>query len=267
MGARSQRRRFEGRSAIVTGAASGIGRAVTLMLAREGARVLATDVDAAGADRVAAAVRVEGGTAEGCALDVSREADWERAVDLARTRWNVVDVLVNNAGISRATPITETTLDEWRLVMAVNLDGVFLGLKHAIRAMRGGGGGAIVNVASASGVKPAPGACAYGTSKAGVRMLSRTAALECVRIGDRIRINTVIPAGVRTPMWERMPFFRDLVGQRGNEEAAWQALEQGELAKRFATPEEVADAVLFLASDEAGYINAAEIAVDYGYTA
>lgn len=228
--------------------------------------MLLTDRLADAAEESAAALRAEGHTAAATLLDVTHEADWERALGEAEALWGRPNILVNNAGLAHAAPLPEITLESWRRVFAVNLDGVFLGLKHGIRAMRAGRGGSIVNVASASGVRPSPGAAAYAASKAAVRMLSKTAGLECAAAGDSIRVNAVLPGGVRTPMWEEMPFFQELADREGVE-GAWRALAGGTPGGRFASPEEVARVVLFLASDESSYLNASEIAVDYGYTA
>jgi NAD(P)-dependent dehydrogenase (short-subunit alcohol dehydrogenase family) len=162
------------------------------------------------------------------------------------------------------------TLEEWRQVMAVNLDGVFLGVKHAVGTMRRGRGGSIVIVSSASGIKASPGASAYCASKAGVRMFAKAVALECRDRGDAIRVNTVHPAGVVTPMWRSMDFFRDLVERHGSEEAAWKAVGAGESnapLQRFARPEEIAAAILFLASDESSMMTASELVIDAGFTA
>src|SRR5262249_22960572 len=157
-------------------------------------------------------------------------------------------ILVNCAGISFACPIVDMTLDDWRRVLAVNLDGVFLGTKHALRAMRQGGrGGSIVNVSSVSGLQPQPTASAYCTSKAAVLMFTKTIALECVRNGDRIRVNAVSPSGVKTPMWKTMPFFQELMAKEGGEDAAFAAMTQGHPNSRFAEPEEIALGILYLA--------------------
>ena len=258
--------RLTGKSALITGAASGIGRATAIRFAREGARVAVTDLDAGGAEGVAARIRDGGGTARAGALDVRVEADWERAMAEVRDRWGGPDVLVANAGVSFARPVTETTLEEWRAVHAVNLDGVFLGTKHAVRAMRERGeGGSIVIVSSASGLKASAGAAAYCSSKAAVRLFAKAVALECAREG--IRVNTVHPAGVRTPMWREMDFFRDLVAEQGGEEGAWRALERDSPFGRFATPEEVAAGILYLSSAEASYVTGTELVIDGGYTA
>jgi 3(or 17)beta-hydroxysteroid dehydrogenase len=262
------------RTALITGAASGIGRATALALAEEGIRVCVTDVDEAGARDVAAEA-VASATGEPRKLgaedslvhrlDVASEDDWAAAVSAVLERWGRLDILVANAGISAASPITQTTLEAWRRVTAVNLDGVFLGMKHAAAAMREGGrGGSIVVVGSASGKRAVPGAAAYCASKAAVGMLVRAAALELAP--DRIRVNAVRPSAVRTPMWEAMPFWADLVREHG-EEGAWAAIAEGTPLGRVAEPGEVAAAIRFLASDDASYITGAELPVDGGYTA
>src|SRR5262249_5596235 len=135
-----------------------------------------------------------------------------------------LDVAVNNAGVAVSRPVAEMTIAEWRRVLQINLDGGFLGAKHAIRAMQRGNAGSIINVASASGIKASPGASAYCASKAAVRMFSKTVALECAAAGSRIRVNVVSPGGVKTPIWEKMDFWPGLVAQHGSPEAAWQSL-------------------------------------------
>jgi NAD(P)-dependent dehydrogenase (short-subunit alcohol dehydrogenase family) len=166
-------------------------------------------------------------------------------------------------GISAASPIAETSLEEWRRVLATNLDGAFLGTKHAVRAMRAAGG-AIVHVGSASGIRPAAGAAAYSTSKAGLRMLVRAAAKECRDANLPIRINLVSPAGVKTPMWRSMPFFLEMTSRLGSEEAAWEAMAAAGGGK-FLEPDEVARVVLFLAGDEARHLTGVELPVDDGW--
>lgn len=258
--------RLAEKSALITGAASGIGRATARLFARASARVAVTDLDEGGAEAVAEEIRREGGSAVARVLDVRLEADWERAVAGVVREWGALDVLVANAGVSFARPVAEMTLEEWREVHAVNLDGAFLGTKHAVRAMREGGrGGAIVIVSSASGLKASAGASAYCSSKAAVTMLARTAALECA--GEGIRVNTVHPAGVRTPLWEGMAFFQELERAHGGEEGAWAALERDSPLGRLATPEEIAAGILYLASDDASYVTGTGLVIDGGYTA
>jgi NAD(P)-dependent dehydrogenase (short-subunit alcohol dehydrogenase family) len=149
--------------------------------------------------------------------------------------------------------------------MAVNLDGVFLGTRHALRAMAASGG-CIVNVSSASGLKAAAGASAYSASKAAVCMFSRAVAKECRDQGIPIRVNTVCPAGVKTPLWSSMPFFQDLIRQTGSEEEAYKAMEAATPGSRFAEPEEIARAILYLVSDEARSVTGTDLVIDGGYT-
>jgi 3(or 17)beta-hydroxysteroid dehydrogenase len=260
-------RRMEGKIAFVAGAASGIGRAAALLLAREGAAVCCADLQAEGAAATAGLIESSGGRGLSAPLDVTVDASWQAALDAAVATFGRVDVMVNSAGISFGRPITEMSLEEWRRVMAVNLDGVFLGTKQAILTLRRTGGGSIVHISSASGLKSAPGASAYSASKAAVCMFVKAAAKECLQNGDKIRINTVCPAGVKTPLWREMPFFRDLVETTGSEEAAFRELARSDPQGRFAEPEEVAQAVLYLASEESLYVTGTDLVIDGGYTA
>ena len=263
----SGRPRMAGKIALVAGAASGIGRAAALLLACEGAAVCCADIDAERAGTTASAIKEGGGRSSSVRLDVTSEDSWREVLDQVTDRFGRLDVLVNSAGISFGKPVTEMSLDEWRRVMAVNLEGVFLGTKHAVLALRRTGGGSIVHISSASGLKSAPGASAYSASKAAVCMFVKAAAKECLQNGDRIRINTVCPGAVKTPLWTDMPFFRDLVEKTGSEEAAFQELAKSDPQGRFAEPEEIAQAVLYLASDESLYVTGTDLVVDGGYTA
>jgi NAD(P)-dependent dehydrogenase (short-subunit alcohol dehydrogenase family) len=257
--------RIRGKAALVTGAASGIGRATAILFAREGARVLATDLDPAG-ETVAASIRTDGGEAHFLRHDVSDEASWVGAIRRQLEAFGRLDVLVNNAGISFAKPLGETTLAEWRRLMAVNLDGVFLGTREAVRAMRrSGGGGSIVNVSSASGLVGSPLASAYCASKGGVRLFTKAVALEVA--GDGIRVNSIHPGGVRTPIWAKADFWPGLVEQSGSEDAAFQALAGAAPLGRLADPEEIAEAILYLASDVSKFMTGSELVIDGGYTA
>jgi NAD(P)-dependent dehydrogenase (short-subunit alcohol dehydrogenase family) len=259
--------RLAAKTALITGAASGIGSATAVLFAREGAKVAVTDIDQNGAQSTADEIISLGGAAVAYALDVTSEDEWQRVINDLLEKWRRFDILVNNAGISFARPLAEMSLAEWRRVFTVNLDGVFLGTKHGTNAMRKGGGGSIVNVASASGIKAGAGASAYCASKAAVRMFSKVIALECAQNGDNIRVNTVSPGGVMTPMWESMGFWQDLKAQTGSTEATWQAMSQDLPLKRFAKPEDIAAAILYLASEESAYVTAADLVLDGGYTA
>lgn len=283
--------RVAGKVALVTGAASGIGRATALLLAREGAIVMASDRDAAGAEGTAAAIRELGVLGYASQLNVTSEENWKTVIGALVKSWGSLDVLVNNAGIAYASPLEEMTVDSWRAVLAVNLEGVFLGTKHAVVAMRASGrGGSIINISSVSGHRASPGASAYCASKAGVRLFSKAVALECAQRGDDVRVNCVLPGAVQTPIWEKLEFWRTLAGEAGaaaapgagtgataaapgeagagsEAGAAWRAMAQTPSLKRAASPEEVAQAILYLASDESRAVTGSDLAVDGGITA
>ena len=253
---------LSGRVGLVTGCGSGIGAAVARLLASHGAVTYGLDLKARGVE----GIDEHHSTARAVTdlqLDVRKESDWEVAIATVLEQEGRLDILVHAAGVSAASPVAETAFEQWRQVLATNLDGSFLAIKHGIRAMRDAGG-AIVLLGSASGIRPAAGAAAYATSKAAVSMLARTAAKECRDAELPIRINVVSPAGVRTPMWRTMPFFQDLVHELGSEAAAFAALE-AEGGGRFAEPEEIAQSVLFLVSDEAHHITGVELPIDGGY--
>ena len=251
--------RMKGTRALVTGAASGIGRAVAAKLHAEGAEVFAADI--AFSDSTPASP----GSPTEFLLDVTDPDNWMRVIE----RTGALDALVACAGLSDSRPIAETGLDDWRRVMAVNLDGAFLSVKFGAMAMRDRRSGSIVLIGSASGVKAVPLAGAYCASKAGMRMLARAAALELKPQG--IRVNCVSPAGVVTPMWEKMPFWKDLVDRHGNQQAAWDALGGADpntiSIQRMAFPEEIAESVVFLCCSQSAHITGADLAIDAGYTA
>ncbi len=257
---------------MITGAASGIGQATALRLSSQGAKVALADRDEKGVERLAGTIVDQGGQALAIGLDVTDEPAWDQAIRDLHIRWGGLDLAVLAAGISHGSTVIETDLADWRRVMSINLDGCFLGLRAAARAMRGRGTEAqpcsIVLVSSASGRKSTPGAAAYAASKAAVSMLARSAALELA--GDHIRVNAVLPGGVRTALWEAMPFFQDLMKSEGGIEGAWKAMEAqspGPGQKRFAEPEEIADGILYLLSDQSRFATGMELVLDGGYSA
>jgi NAD(P)-dependent dehydrogenase (short-subunit alcohol dehydrogenase family) len=259
--------RVAGKVALVTGAASGIGRATAATLAAQGAAVVCADFNLPGAEETATALAAAGAAAWPRQLDVTSEPAWALAMEQVQRLGGGLDIAVNCAGISFAAPVTDMTLEDWRRVLAVNLEGVFLGTKHALRLMRAGSrAGSIVNVASVSGVKAQPEASAYCTSKAAVIMFSKSVALECLRGGDKIRVNVVSPSGVKTPMWKTMPFFQELMAKEGGEEEAFAAMTRMYPQGRFALPEEIALAILYLASDESLYVTGSNLVIDQGFT-
>jgi 3(or 17)beta-hydroxysteroid dehydrogenase len=250
--------RVDHKIALVTGGASGIGFATAGLFADEGAKVVLTDLDKL---RTSAAMTALGHRARFHELDVTREADWIAVTDAVALEFGRLDILVNCAGVSLLKDIEATTLDEWRSVMTVNLDGTFLGCKHAIRVMKERGGGSIVNMSSVAGLIGAANLAAYSASKGGVRLLTKSVALHCARKGYNIRCNSVHPSFVETPMLQSMlAAARD---PRKLEANYAKAAPLGRLAK----PIEVARTILFLASDESAFTTGAEMVVDGGLTA
>ena len=257
--------RVAGKVAVVTGAGSGIGRATAITLAAHGAAVACADLNLTGAQETAAVISAAGGAGWAYRLDVTAESSWQELMEQILRAQGRLDIAVNCAGLSFACPVSDMSLEDWRRLMAVNLEGAFLGTKYAVRAMRPSGrGGSIVNVSSVSGIKAQPEASAYCASKAAVIMFSKVAALECRRNGERIRINSISPTGVKTPMWKTMPFFQELMAKEGGEEAAFQAMAQATPSGRWALPEEVALAILYLASDESSFITGTNLVFDNG---
>ncbi|MEH3106184.1 MAG: SDR family oxidoreductase [Sphingomonas fennica] len=242
-------------TALVTGAASGIGLATARRLRAAGAgRLLLCDRNAAGLDAAAATI---GGDCLTLAGDVADEGYWAGvAPRCAGLAWAVI-----NAGISTAAPIADLTFAEWRRTLATNLDGTFLTLRTALGAMAAGG--AIVLVASASGLKAEAGIAAYAASKAGAIQLMRVAAKEAAPRG--IRINAVAPGGVETPMWDAMPAFRALAAAEGRE-AAFRAMAAATPLGRFATADEIAGHIAYLLSDAAAGMTGSVMTIDGGYT-
>jgi 3(or 17)beta-hydroxysteroid dehydrogenase len=249
--------RVDGKVALVTGGASGIGLATASVLADEGAKVVLSDLDEP-RDGVAAALARR---ARFHKLDVTRENEWIAVTDAVVAEFGRLDILVNSAGVSLHKDIETTTLDEWRRLMAVNLDGTFLGCKHAVRVMKERGGGSIVNMSSVAGLIGAANLTAYCASKGGVRLLTKSVALHCARKGYNIRCNSVHPSFVDTPMVQSMiAAARD---PRKLEANYAKAAPLGRLGK----PIEIARTILFLASDESAFTTGAEMVVDGGLTA
>lgn len=249
--------------ALVTGAASGIGAATVARLVADGIRRLAlVDRDGDGLARLAA--RHAGTEILPLVHDVADPQAWAATGDAVGARFGRLDRAVVNAGIAAGGAIVDTEFDAWRRLMSVNLDGAFLTLRTAMRLMRSGG--AIVVVASATAIRAEPGTGAYGASKAGLLQLARVAAREGA--ADGIRVNTVLPGGVTTPIWRDVPFFRDLVATEGSEDAAFDAMARmATPLGRFARPDEIAAQIAWLLSDAAAIMTGATITMDGGYTA
>lgn len=254
--------RLNGKVCLITGAARGIGEAIARAFAAEGAQVIVTNIDGAGTAALAGDIG-----ATPMRLDVRAETDWDDAVSATLARFGRLDVLVNNAGITGfeagavAHDPEHADLADWRAVHETNLDGVFLGCRAAIRAMRRTGSGSIINIASRSGVVGIPAAAAYASSKAAIRNHTRTVALYCAEQGLAVRCNAICPAAILTPMWEPM------LGQGEERERNLAAYVADTPLRRFGTPAEVAALAVLLASDEAAYVTGAEFHVDGGLLA
>ena len=238
--------RLQDKVCLVTGGASGIGLATTKAFAREGGIVVLADLDAAAGREVVGGL---GEPASFLALDVTDEAAWETGIAQVVARYGRLDVLVNNAGILSGTDVVNTTMEEWRRVMAVNADGPFLGCKHAVAAMAEVGGGSIVNVASMASYSGAPPLVAYAASKAVVRSLTQTTAVYCMDQRNGVRCNSVHPGPIATPMTGL---------QSGQELPGLGAA---------GAPEDVANGILYLASDEARHVNGTALVIDNAITA
>jgi NAD(P)-dependent dehydrogenase (short-subunit alcohol dehydrogenase family) len=250
--------RVQGKVALITGAASGIGLAAAQLLAEEGADVVVADRDQS---RSEAAVAALGRRARYYALDVTREAEWIAVTDAVASAFGRLDIVVNSAGTVLLKDIEATTLAEWRDLMAVNLDGTFLGCKHAVRVMKDRGGGSIVNMSSVAGIIGHGALAAYSASKGGVRLLTKSVALHCARKAYNIRCNSVHPSFADTPMLQSI-----IAAARDPEKMAASVNAAAPLG-RLAQPIEIARTILFLASDESAFTTGAELVVDGGLTA
>jgi 3(or 17)beta-hydroxysteroid dehydrogenase len=250
--------RVEDKVAIVTGAASGIGRGCAELLAREGARVVLTDLNEEQGREAAKAI---GGDAVFVRHDVSDEQSWRAVIDATLARFGRLDVLVNNAGIIIVADVESTTVDQWRKIMAVNAEGVFLGCKHAIPVMRQSGGGSIINLSSSAGLVGTPPFAAYSASKGAVRILTKTVAAHCRAKGDAIRCNSIHPGGIDTPM------VAAITRDRRSGIASLEELEAPGRAIGYGQPVDIGYLVLYLASDESRFMTGAELAIDGGLTA
>jgi NAD(P)-dependent dehydrogenase (short-subunit alcohol dehydrogenase family) len=258
--------RVQGKIALITGAAQGLGEASARMLVREGARVAVTDINQQGATKLADVLNAERpGAAIALAHDVTQENDWIRVFAETERAFGGLHVLVNNAGIGLTKDLEQITLEEWRHVHAIDLDGVFLGCKHAIALMaktvkNTNLGGSIVNISSISGIVAGHNMAAYNSAKAAVRHLSKSVALYCAKKGLNIRSNSVHPVFIATPILD------PLVARFGKDEAYAKLARQIPLG-RIGEPDDIAYAVLYLASEESKFVTGAELKVDGGISA
>jgi len=257
--------RVEGKVALITGGASGIGRGCAEKLAAEGAIAVVTDLqDEKGAETVAA-IEKAGGKAWYLHHDVTDEAAWESVVGQIRDRHGRLDILVNNAGIGIGGSIIEMKLEDWRRQTAVNLDGVFLGTKHSIPLMRASGdGGSIINISSVAGLKGSAGLAGYCATKGGVRLFTKAVAMECANAKDGIRVNSVHPGLIETPIWLTVGQAVNPLANAPPDLDAMSALAVPLGVKGW--PEDIANGVLWLAGDESRYVTGQELVIDGGLT-
>jgi NAD(P)-dependent dehydrogenase (short-subunit alcohol dehydrogenase family) len=253
--------RVSGKVALVTGAASGIGRASAEVLAREGASVVLTDIQVALGEQAAAGVVKAGGKAAFRRQDVTSEDGWAEIVGGIEREQGRLDILVNNAGIAIAGFVTQLSLEEWRRQQTINVDSVFMGTRASLPLMSKGGGGSIINISSIAGLRGAPRLSAYCASKGAVRLFSKAVAVECAALKNGVRVNSIHPGIIETPIWaalgapgsnlppdlDTLAAIRVPLGVKGQ-------------------PVDIANAVLFLASDESRYMTGEEMVVDGGMT-
>ncbi|KTC93414.1 glucose 1-dehydrogenase [Legionella cincinnatiensis] len=253
--------RLRGKVAMITGGRRGIGRAIAKLLAQEGASVAITDRKADGADEVIDDITEHGGKAIFIEHDVSQEEDWQKAIAQVQKNYGKLDVVVNNAGVGVGKNIEEISLKDWRWVMSVNLDGVFLGTKYAIKSMKSTGGGSIINIASIEGLIGDRRLAAYDASKGAVRLLTKSAALHCAKAKYNIRVNAVCPGFLDTKMVE------GFLASQENPQQAKEELVNLHPIGHLGEPLDVAYAVLYLASEESKFVTGSDLIVDGGYSA
>ncbi len=255
--------RLDNRVALITGAAMGIGRACAERLASEGAKVVITDVEDHTGLQTAAAFKAQGYSANFIQQDVTSEGQWQSVLSDIDQLHGRLDILVNNAGIAIRKSIFEMTMDEYQRQNSINLDGVFMGLKYGIPMIAKTDGGSVINLSSVAGLKASPGLSAYAMTKGGVRLLSKSVAKECIAAGIKVRVNSVHPGIIQTAIWDKMGVPVDGENQVDVEQIATNAVPGGLLGK----PTDIADGVLFLASDESRYVNGSELVIDHAISA
>ncbi|MEH6942240.1 SDR family NAD(P)-dependent oxidoreductase [Bacillus sp. JJ722] len=248
--------RLKGKTAVITGGATGIGKATVYKFLEQGANVVFTDINEENGNKTLAEINSMHGNVLFVKHDVQKEEDWKHVVEQATERFGHIDILFNNAGLYRTKPIQDYSIDEWNLVMGVNVTGVFLGMKHIVPVMRQQQKGSIINASSIAGIKGSPNHALYGASKGAVRKMTKDIALEVA--GDSIRVNSIHPGIIQTSMG-------DAVAAGVN--VATEELASAIPLKRLGTPDDIANLVVFLASDESSFITGTEMCIDGGSSA
>ena len=257
--------RLEGRVAVVSGGASGIGRASAMGLAAEGARVVVADIDSDLGLQTCSDIESMGGEASFQTLDVTDEEQWQACIAATQASYGGLNILVNNAGIAVGGSILTMSLEDWQRQQAINLDGVFLGIKHGIPAMIDSGNGSVINISSVAGIKGSANLAAYNATKGGVRLLTKGVARECAANRWPVRVNSVHPGVIETPIWDKMnpELLESGMNTMDLETMAEQAVPTGQLG----SPLDIANGVVFLASDESSYMTGTELIIDGGLCA
>ncbi|AMK77524.1 MULTISPECIES: SDR family NAD(P)-dependent oxidoreductase [Methylomonas] len=265
-------KQLDGKVALITGAGQGIGARTAQVLAEAGASVVVSDINEDTGQAITETILAAGHQALFQRLDVTREADWQAAMQLICDRFGGLDALVNNAGVEMIRPVAELTLDEWHWVSRINLDGVFLGSKYGISAMTTGSktrprGGSIINLSSVAGITGVAFQSAYNMTKGGVRLFTKSVAHECAVLGNGVRVNSVHPGVIQTPMVEQAWKEWTAVGYGKDEAETRRNILAMHPIGRLGEPDDVAKAILYLASDDSSFVTGAELVVDGGFTA
>jgi len=262
--------RVEGKVALVTGAASGIGKGAAVLLAAEGASVMLTDIDDEGGKKAVQEIEAAGGKAAYLTQDVRSEARWEEVVAETVKTFGALQILVNNAGIGIGASTFEMPLEEFQRQNAINVDGVFLGCKHGIPAIAKAGGGSVINISSVAGLRGAAGMAGYCASKGAVRLMTKAIAMETAQAQMNVRVNSVHPGIIDTPIWQKIPQgsgpMQALLPEGAN------AIDPNMIAAGVplgvpGTPVDIANGILYLASEESRYVTGSELVIDAGMTA
>ena len=259
--------RLSGKVALVTGAGGGIGRACALAMAGEDATLTVTDIDEAGGRKTCAMIASAGGRASFHEHDVASEQSWDRVL----SHVDALHVLVNNAGICIATPLAQMTYESWRRQFAINMDGTFLGTKRALPLLAQSGGGSIINMSSVAGLKGVAGLSGYCATKGAVRLFTKAVALECAHAGNKVRVNSIHPGAIETPIWVKMGHDGTLPPDASGYGDAMDAARTASVAAtplgHAGAPQDIAAGVVFLASDESRFITGSELVIDGGVMA
>ncbi|WP_047418791.1 SDR family oxidoreductase [Cellulophaga sp. Hel_I_12] len=254
--------RVKNKVAIVTGGASGLGKSSAILLAREGAKIVVTDIDEEDGKKVVQQIKANGGEAIFIKQDVSKEDEWKNVIETTLKTFGKLHILVNSAGIGLGGTVEEVTLEDWKNLIDVNLNGTFLGTQYGIKGMKETGeGGSIINFSSIEGLIGDPNLPAYNASKGGVTIFTKSAALHCARQGYGIRINSIHPAYIWTPMVE------NFLKAQGDVEEGKKQLESLHPVGHLGEPDDIGYGVVYLASDESKFMTGSELVIDGGYTA